>query len=532
MKYIYHGLLKLTTLAVVSLFLTVQSTHALESDIAPVGTGMEDSCVELSVSFGYRSSDRTTSGSVSELQNFLITKGYLQSEATGFFGSATLKAVKSYQGAKGFGQTGYVGSFTRGAIKTDSCGTVSTTQTGTTPTQTGATFQNTFNITGSTVTTSAATTIKGKVLNEDGKPADSAYLKCGKQGGDYVMYSPNSTTGEVSFSSDACKGGVVWVSCPLVLVATPASLSPTEFNGRTITCAKPSVGVTPVVTVSTSGVSASGSVSSQQFCPDGTIKPVVVVGVTTGCNNHEYKFALYTANSQSGPFTLNGTVYNNAPVYYRITGVFKTNSPKRCIQAAGKVGSDSCLSSSNYNNLIASEDWKDTNVIETTLRDVSNTFYFPLQKYEVYLLYPGQSPMLAGTYTLASKTVTEVQVNPTPTMTSSNYESVGYAANGIVYNNMPVYTRTKGFGQSIPQGCIQVKNDISRMCIDSTLYSTSYRNFTATELMNNDFIQTVVKEPSSFPLATYETYVRYPNSTSNNGAIKTGEFTLQAPSTQ
>lgn len=53
---------------------------------------------------------------VRELQEFLIDKGLLNSEATGNFYSLTLKAVKKYQELQGLPQTGYVGTMTRGAI--------------------------------------------------------------------------------------------------------------------------------------------------------------------------------------------------------------------------------------------------------------------------------------------------------------------------------------------------------------------------------------------------------------------------------
>lgn len=501
MKYIYQGLLKLATLAVVSLFLIVPTAHAaLMADYAPTGVGGDDSCVDLTVSFGYRSSDQTTSGSVSDLQNFLINKGYLQSEATGYFGAMTLKAVKSYQAAKGFGQTGYVGPLTRGAMKTDSCGATST--------QNGGTSQS-----GTSGNTSL---IKGKVLNADGTAAASAYLKCGKQGGDYVMYSPNSSTGEVSFSPSACTVGVVWVSCPGTLVATPVTLSPTEFNGKTITCASSGAVVTTVGLTNPT----SGATPVQQFCPDGTLKPTVVIGPSTGCENHEYKFALYSANAQNGPYTLNGTVYNNAPLYTRITGVSKANPPKGCSQPAGKTGTDSCLNTQKHRDFTPNE-WRDSTTIETTIQDVSNTSFFPLQKYETYLSYPGQNAVLVGTFTLASKTATGTQTTTgTPSMTSSNSPSSGYTSGGIVYNNAPVYTRTTGVQKGgAPKGCMQIAGDTA------CNLPASYRSFTTTEWVSNDIIQTVVENPSIYPLTSYEGYVMYPG----GSPIKTGTFTLQAP---
>jgi len=54
--------------------------------------------------------------SVTELQEFLITKGFLQVQATGNFYSLTLKAVKDFQSANDIPNTGYVGVLTRTEI--------------------------------------------------------------------------------------------------------------------------------------------------------------------------------------------------------------------------------------------------------------------------------------------------------------------------------------------------------------------------------------------------------------------------------
>lgn len=53
---------------------------------------------------------------VTELQNFLISKGYLQGEATGSFFAKTLTAVKAFQKANGLSPTGLVGPQTRALI--------------------------------------------------------------------------------------------------------------------------------------------------------------------------------------------------------------------------------------------------------------------------------------------------------------------------------------------------------------------------------------------------------------------------------
>lgn len=57
--------------------------------------------------------------SVKELQNFLISKGFLTGSATGNFYSLTLNAVKKYQASKNINTTGYVGQLTRQAINAE-----------------------------------------------------------------------------------------------------------------------------------------------------------------------------------------------------------------------------------------------------------------------------------------------------------------------------------------------------------------------------------------------------------------------------
>jgi peptidoglycan hydrolase-like protein with peptidoglycan-binding domain len=51
------------------------------------------------------------------LQKFLIAKGYLSADLnTGYFGTATYNAVRSYQRAGGISSTGIVGPLTRAKI--------------------------------------------------------------------------------------------------------------------------------------------------------------------------------------------------------------------------------------------------------------------------------------------------------------------------------------------------------------------------------------------------------------------------------
>ena len=56
---------------------------------------------------------------VTELQDFLVDKGFLKTSPTGFFGLLTLNAVKTYQASIGLPNTGYVGIMTRTAVNAE-----------------------------------------------------------------------------------------------------------------------------------------------------------------------------------------------------------------------------------------------------------------------------------------------------------------------------------------------------------------------------------------------------------------------------
>ncbi len=58
---------------------------------------------------------------VKSLQTFLIQKGYLLDNVTGFYGDKTVEAVKDYQASVGLPTTGMVYDFTREAMRAESC---------------------------------------------------------------------------------------------------------------------------------------------------------------------------------------------------------------------------------------------------------------------------------------------------------------------------------------------------------------------------------------------------------------------------
>lgn len=119
-KYIAGALLAVSSFTFVS---------AQQADIDPIG-GTQTQCTILSSSnLRLRARDVTTNNEVSLLQGFLQDRGFLTGEPTGFFGNATLAAVKSFQTQNGLSPTGYVGPITKGKIQGLSCGGVTTSVT-------------------------------------------------------------------------------------------------------------------------------------------------------------------------------------------------------------------------------------------------------------------------------------------------------------------------------------------------------------------------------------------------------------------
>ena len=106
-------------LSVFSLILIPSFSSAQTGDIDPNPNTEE--CISLENNLRYRDRDSTKNGEVSLLQDFLQSKGYLNSEPTGYFGILTFKAVKDFQRDNGINPTGYVGAITREKIKFLTC---------------------------------------------------------------------------------------------------------------------------------------------------------------------------------------------------------------------------------------------------------------------------------------------------------------------------------------------------------------------------------------------------------------------------
>lgn len=59
---------------------------------------------------------RSRGDEVKYVQDMLIQRGFMEGEATGYFGAITTQAVKKFQRSMGIPETGYIGQLTRKAI--------------------------------------------------------------------------------------------------------------------------------------------------------------------------------------------------------------------------------------------------------------------------------------------------------------------------------------------------------------------------------------------------------------------------------
>jgi peptidoglycan hydrolase-like protein with peptidoglycan-binding domain len=112
-KYILGSVL---ALGLVSPFL---AQAQVQGDIDP--NGNQSSCVTIDYNLTVGARDSSTGGDVSELQDFLQSKGYLSINPTGYFGQMTRAAVMRFQSASGILSSGYVGSITRERTQSISC---------------------------------------------------------------------------------------------------------------------------------------------------------------------------------------------------------------------------------------------------------------------------------------------------------------------------------------------------------------------------------------------------------------------------
>lgn len=91
--------------------------NTISGRLMPTQSASAQSCITLNENM-HRGNETSA---VNHLQNFLISKGLLNQQVSGFFGDFTVAAVKTYQKSVGLPATGMVYDATREAIMTETC---------------------------------------------------------------------------------------------------------------------------------------------------------------------------------------------------------------------------------------------------------------------------------------------------------------------------------------------------------------------------------------------------------------------------
>ena len=166
---------------IISVLLLSAGFGFASAQTSDVDTSNDNSCAIISSNLRYLSRDANGSTDVSILQDFLNGRGYLKSQPTGFFGSATRRAVIAFQNDNGLRATppGYVGPGTRAKIKEIDCSDTSAVNTA--PVTTPVTYNNTPTYTPPTapvtnyIYQTASPSITGLSINNDGM-GESLYV--------------------------------------------------------------------------------------------------------------------------------------------------------------------------------------------------------------------------------------------------------------------------------------------------------------------------------------------------------------------
>src|SRR5882757_1687437 len=108
---------------IISVLLLSAGFSFASAETSDIDTTSANSCAIISSNLRYLSRDANGSTDVSILQDFLNTRGYLKSQPTGFFGSATRRAVIAFQSDNGLHATppGFVGPGTRAKVQEIDC---------------------------------------------------------------------------------------------------------------------------------------------------------------------------------------------------------------------------------------------------------------------------------------------------------------------------------------------------------------------------------------------------------------------------
>lgn len=296
-------------LAVLILLALPSLTTAQTNTTADVDTLAQSQCTTvLNINMRYRMRDLQTNNEVSALQDFLNVEGYLDYQPTGFFGLATLAAVKKFQSASGYSPTGYVGPLTRAKVNSMSCGTgvtVTPTQYTSVPTPKVSTppIQSSFPSGCSSTVGFSVTT--GNRCNTPATPTVSPA----------VQIFPAGCTSSIGYS------GTTGKKCDGITPATQVYLSGcTSTSGWSSTTGKACDGSTPLPKITSVEYSASiaDSGNPEMFSIIGyNLIPGSKLQYTDTLNPSIVGYLTYTYSSDSSKIVFGGDKYtgNMAGLY-------------------------------------------------------------------------------------------------------------------------------------------------------------------------------------------------------------------------
>lgn len=247
-------------------------------------------CVDLQTNL----SKGNENNSVKLLQIFLNEKGFLKSTPNGYFGPATVTALKAFQKSQGISQVGTTGPSTRSAIKKVSCVNNQTTNT---QTQT-----ETQNIPKTPVISTPATVVTTPAPHIDS--IDKAtFLTGGTMDAGLVIHGSNfsSTSNQIIFKIQNSNRLYI-VSAKIASTATGTMITvPSTFTSALLVCGngckeKLMVGSYDVIVKTDGGESNAGFISIKS----------VNVGVTSGTSYSSIK--QQTTGANLGTITLGSSV--------------------------------------------------------------------------------------------------------------------------------------------------------------------------------------------------------------------------------
>jgi hypothetical protein len=508
------------------------SAFAQTGDIDPTGVA-PTACVNLSTSLRYRDTDNATGGAVSNLQEFLISKGYMNTEATGFFGPITFASVKKYQAAKGLTTSGFVGDYTRAAIKADSCNGSSSTSTT------------------SSQTSTSQTTTAGTASSNSG-PIPSGYI---------ISQGNEGTTCSIVLGRSVCYVTVIWTTGNFALSPKPVALVSCESNGGACTDREERYeGINSARSfMLRNGIQRIFSIIGYDF--SGNLRKVADLSLQAQCasgsvwggtscvlsNGSGYTAVTTTTTSNvgtsptSGALITNYDVKSDGRILTSMTVTIKGGGPNlracsgkvmdRWVFGAGQK--TPCDTDTEFVYLKNQPGWSyaattDTysfngSLVSSALPDTAYFTKFILtdgsrveksyssSNYTNGTTLPALPACASGnaTCSTASTAAAKVLVSNSPTG-----PFVVYA-----YNKGKIYVQTTGLiKSSSPKGCLQPSG------LSTCLNSANHREFTSSEWANDTTVITSV-DAGVIPSDYYESYIMYPGQT----PVKIGSFSLYMP---